>query len=76
MDLNSHNFTQSLTSFPQDKDVPYTESLPLMHSFKTEDVHLTFLKHAGHTLVDKLSLEVIYDTILKLAAEVQQKNTQ
>lgn len=60
----------------KDKDVPYTESLPLMHSFKTEDVHLSFLKHAGHTLVDKLSLELIYDTILKLAAEVQQRNTQ
>lgn len=56
----------------KDKDVPHTQSLPLLHSLKTDDVHLTFLKHASHTLTDDVSLEVIYDAILKLAAEVEQ----
>ncbi|KAG0729421.1 Mycophenolic acid acyl-glucuronide esterase, mitochondrial [Chionoecetes opilio] len=55
----------------KDKDVPHTESLPLLHSLEG-DVHLTFLKHAGHTLLDPASLEVIYDAILKLALEVDQ----
>lgn len=57
----------------KDKDVDYTESLPLLNTLGTEDVQLTYLKHAGHTLTDEESLEVIYDAILRLASEVGKK---
>lgn len=57
----------------QDKDVDHQDSLPLLYSLGTEDVQLTYLKHAGHTLTDDQSLEVIYDAILRLASEVDKK---
>ncbi|XP_050740348.1 palmitoyl-protein thioesterase ABHD10, mitochondrial-like [Eriocheir sinensis] len=57
----------------KDKDVDYTESLPLLNTLGTEDVQLTYLKHAGHRLSDEQSLEVIYDAILRLASEVDKK---
>lgn len=44
-----------------------------MNTLGTEDVQLTYLKHAGHSLTDEQSLEVIYDAILRLASEVGKK---
>lgn len=52
----------------QDKDVPYKESLELLHALKTDDAQLIYLKHADHRLKDDASLEVICDTVLKLAS--------
>ncbi|KAK3865845.1 hypothetical protein Pcinc_028587 [Petrolisthes cinctipes] len=49
-----------------DDRVPHTEPLSLLKSLRSQDVHLTYLKDAGHTLVEQHSLEVIRQTILTL----------
>lgn len=57
----------------KDKDVPHKQSLQVLNALQSEDAQLTYLKHAGHTLVDDSSLEVIYDTVLKLASHLHPK---
>ncbi|KAK8743015.1 hypothetical protein OTU49_001489 [Cherax quadricarinatus] len=59
----------------KDKDVPHMESLQLLKALQITDVQLNYLKHAGHTLSDAASLEVMFDTILNLASYVNKKES-
>ncbi|KAK4315252.1 hypothetical protein Pmani_013523 [Petrolisthes manimaculis] len=49
-----------------DDRVPHTEPLSLLKCLRSRDVHLTYLKDAGHTLMEPHSLAVIRNTILTL----------
>ncbi|KAG7171772.1 Mycophenolic acid acyl-glucuronide esterase-like [Homarus americanus] len=83
-DMKQFNITKATDSMPvtcpvriihgiKDKDVPYMESLQLLPALQTPNVTLTYLKHAGHRLSDVTSLDVILDTVLKLASTLHPR---